>query len=287
MVEAGEWPKPSLLEAILEQGDAAIAPLRAVLGLDMKSWTDGVIALHAANVLTTLGASIAIIDLIKLFLRLDENQLESLGKALAQLGDEAVAPLLAVGKQDSLTTIRRAEAVSAARLAVEGNPAGAKTVAKAIRDLLADRIAKTPAGQQDELSGYLIGELLILQDPEARSLIGSAFDRNIVPEALVAREDIEDAYHEEPIPRKAPPKDWLRKYKLEYTEQFDRAFAAAELKRILQSEPDELEEFASSIDVTGTTPKKPKPGRNDPCWCGSGKKYKSCHLAEDAGMSRN
>jgi len=25
-----------------------------------------------------------------------------------------------------------------------------------------------------------------------------------------------------------------------------------------------------------------KPGRNDPCWCGSGKKYKNCHLRQDA-----
>jgi hypothetical protein len=24
-----------------------------------------------------------------------------------------------------------------------------------------------------------------------------------------------------------------------------------------------------------------KPGRNDACWCGSGKKYKKCHLTED------
>jgi hypothetical protein len=24
-----------------------------------------------------------------------------------------------------------------------------------------------------------------------------------------------------------------------------------------------------------------KPGRNDACWCGSGKKYKKCHLPED------
>ncbi|RKH40987.1 hypothetical protein D7Y23_33730, partial [Corallococcus sp. AB050B] len=24
-----------------------------------------------------------------------------------------------------------------------------------------------------------------------------------------------------------------------------------------------------------------KPGRNDPCPCGSGKKYKACHAAED------
>jgi len=24
-----------------------------------------------------------------------------------------------------------------------------------------------------------------------------------------------------------------------------------------------------------------KPGRNESCWCGSGKKYKKCHLLED------
>lgn len=24
-----------------------------------------------------------------------------------------------------------------------------------------------------------------------------------------------------------------------------------------------------------------KPGRNDPCWCGSGKKYKKCHQPEE------
>jgi hypothetical protein len=23
-------------------------------------------------------------------------------------------------------------------------------------------------------------------------------------------------------------------------------------------------------------------GRNDPCWCNSGKKYKKCHMEEDA-----
>lgn len=25
-------------------------------------------------------------------------------------------------------------------------------------------------------------------------------------------------------------------------------------------------------------PDEPEPGRNDPCWCGSGKKYKKCCL---------
>ncbi len=32
--------------------------------------------------------------------------------------------------------------------------------------------------------------------------------------------------------------------------------------------------------------KKPRPGRNDPCWCGSGKKYKHCHLEADERASR-
>jgi hypothetical protein len=29
-----------------------------------------------------------------------------------------------------------------------------------------------------------------------------------------------------------------------------------------------------------------KPGRNDPCYCGSGKKYKSCHLKEDQALEK-
>jgi uncharacterized protein YchJ len=29
-----------------------------------------------------------------------------------------------------------------------------------------------------------------------------------------------------------------------------------------------------------------KPGRNDPCWCGSGKKYKKCHLPIDERGAR-
>jgi hypothetical protein len=27
---------------------------------------------------------------------------------------------------------------------------------------------------------------------------------------------------------------------------------------------------------------RPKIGRNDPCWCGSGQKYKKCHMDADA-----
>jgi preprotein translocase subunit SecA len=38
--------------------------------------------------------------------------------------------------------------------------------------------------------------------------------------------------------------------------------------------------FSSSSGTSGPAQvqrKEPKIGRNDPCWCGSGKKYKKCH----------
>lgn len=35
--------------------------------------------------------------------------------------------------------------------------------------------------------------------------------------------------------------------------------------------------FSSSRSLPQRAASEPKPGRNDPCWCGSGKKYKNCH----------
>jgi hypothetical protein len=38
----------------------------------------------------------------------------------------------------------------------------------------------------------------------------------------------------------------------------------------------------ASFDLDQPPPPRPRLGRNDPCHCGSGKKYKKCHLDEDA-----
>ena len=45
-----------------------------------------------------------------------------------------------------------------------------------------------------------------------------------------------------------------------------------------------LKNFLNSLSAEDDLPGTKKPGRNDPCWCGSGKKYKSCHLKEDEKM---
>nr|HRJ42930.1 SEC-C metal-binding domain-containing protein [Caldilineaceae bacterium] len=63
--------------------------------------------------------------------------------------------------------------------------------------------------------------------------------------------------------------------------------------RVERREPVAQRPLAANIrtnrDGSGAAPKQQtvrktgnKPGRNDPCWCGSGKKYKQCHMREDS-----
>ena len=46
------------------------------------------------------------------------------------------------------------------------------------------------------------------------------------------------------------------------------------------------EDDEDELDTALSSPERVRraftPGRNDPCWCGSGKKYKKCHLDADA-----
>jgi preprotein translocase subunit SecA len=41
------------------------------------------------------------------------------------------------------------------------------------------------------------------------------------------------------------------------------------------------EDAAGPAKVETVRRERPKIGRNDPCWCGSGQKYKKCHMEQD------
>jgi len=58
--------------------------------------------------------------------------------------------------------------------------------------------------------------------------------------------------------------------------------------RLLMDDEDEDGEEAEEDEEEEITPvvAKVKPGRNEPCWCGSGKKYKKCHLVADEEAER-
>jgi len=58
--------------------------------------------------------------------------------------------------------------------------------------------------------------------------------------------------------------------------------AAAIFQRILEETPDSIEARASLATATKNAAAAPRAGRNDPCPCGSGKRFKHCHGATTA-----
>lgn len=91
----------------------------------------------------------------------------------------------------------------------------------------------------------------------------------------------------------------LQEEDVERLEAQRRKQLEAQAKRIQMSHPDSVgEELKSGPSSAGRRPgaplasqppraqapvrrERPKIGRNDPCWCGSGKKYKACHWKEE------
>ena len=118
----------------------------------------------------------------------------------------------------------------------------------------------------------LVDGLAEIADLPARPLIAAAFDAGRVGGetrfrgreiSFIDREDVASLYQKAAKPTSRPPVMFLENYRRNYQEHLDEPPRPAPL-------PD------------------PKPiligrklGRNDPCWCGSGKKYKKCHLAQD------
>jgi SEC-C motif len=133
---------------------------------------------------------------------------------------------------------------------------------------------------------HLVNELAALADPEARDLIQTAFDENMVETFFMDRKFVERQYQRggEPAPERP---DWLESYREEYRNHHTAQPSATPKPLPLRApRPErESERAASTQNVQVQTPLRktgPALGRNEPCWCGSGKKFKKCHLGKDS-----
>ena len=52
---------------------------------------------------------------------------------------------------------------------------------------------------------------------------------------------------------------------------------AERVSNVTYSAPSETGEVETTVDAATVAQEVPRVGRNDPCPCGSGKKYKQCH----------
>ena len=280
MVAAGEWPEPGLLEEVLAKGETAVEPLREVVRRDVHGWPEEAPLCFAIDMLGTLGAMAAIPDLIQLFYHYDNETLQSASGTLGLLGQPAVEPALTVLRDTSLEWYPRTEASTAAILAA-GDDAGLRErVAATLRELLAGYLERADEFEDDDdydMASSLVADLTHLADPQARELIAAAFKADLVDTLMLGPEDVHYFYRRGPEKTERPgPRDWLEEYREQYQEELQARAAgprtgpgAADFGPLL-----EMPEPPQPHRHTG-----PRIGRNDPCWCGSGKKFKKCHGA--------
>jgi uncharacterized protein YecA (UPF0149 family) len=68
--------------------------------------------------------------------------------------------------------------------------------------------------------------------------------------------------------------EWTEEQRREYEEaNIDFGFFESPTLRMIEKKVREFPDFSQAIE-RGI---RQKIGRNDPCWCASGKKYKKCH----------
>jgi hypothetical protein len=275
LVTAEGWVDPDVLEAILEQGDAAIPSLREAVRREEEDWAEPESLGPACLLLGSLGASSAIPDLVQLFYHYDSELLEDVAQALVILGAESVEPALAVVRDETLGWYARAMASNAAVDASAQDPELRAHVTATLRELVADYVARaeTLTGDEVDAATFLVTDLALAADPEARDLIEAAFEADIVDEGMINRRTVEQSYREGERPAPPPdPRAWLPRYRIQYREHLG-------LVRRLEREAQEPQ----PRPVSARQREGPKLGRNDPCWCGSGKKYKYCHMRQDQG----
>lgn len=265
LVAAEDWPAPDLLQAILDHGEAAAAPLIAIL--DDK---DSVVHHYAAQLLVSLKAKQAIPAIARLFYLYEFDILELYADVLGAFGADALDAALHLVTDPQLDWYQHAMAAEAAKHAAGDDQALQAKVATVLREQLASLIARADTLAEDdyETVASVISDLADLADPDARPLIDAAFEAQIVEDSIIDRGDVARIYRRrEPAQRGLG--DWLAHYRSIYAAH--QADLKREARRAAQPQP----------RVVTLSRSAPKPGRNDPCWCGSGKKYKHCHLAQD------
>lgn len=245
------------LAAIAAGGTAMSSRLiEIMLAEDLSSSEDDAEAFApncAVYLLGELRASVAIGPMLGLLAGCDADEYiyNDLVFALAKMGEPALEPVLA--------------ALAAATASAHGDALREILARLGVRDA---RILAALAEQLDEDLQLNASLLADHGDPDAVPLLSAAFDR------LQPRR--EDACFDDEV-------------------LFEVAAAIAKLGGTLSSEQarklaeaqrwrDELLQRARAAARAELGPAKApvRPGRNELCWCGSGAKYKRCHLDSDA-----
>jgi hypothetical protein len=314
MIEAGEWPEPALMEQIVAAGEAAIEPLLEVLRTRPDGWPDEAPLSHALGLVSMIRPAAALPLLVELGRHYMEETGEEVGNALASYGQEGIDSLLELCRDPAIRGYHRLAMIGSAVSAAGTDPVLRAGVAEPVREILAQTISRYQtrlkrasteqgAGEQkgevedkDEIYpteeiAFLISDLCDMADPLAVAMIDAALDEKLVASEIVNRKYVKETYEMGGRVEKVG-RPWLEDYRASYLIKHNPVPKPAESSSY---------DFPSrtsypSFDAVASRPPPPrrvdpiatirnvaaKIGRNDLCWCGSGKKYKKCHMGKDA-----
>ncbi|HEY7532448.1 MAG TPA: SEC-C domain-containing protein, partial [Nitrospiraceae bacterium] len=123
------------------------------------------------------------------------------------------------------------------------------------------------------------GGVAVLIDHELGSIVDEEVET--LTESVKARESAVDAREKKLADREAAVTKQERFCEFQERQLESTRRRLLERERELDSRQEALEVFASAPQPRIPAKAKPRPGRNQACWCNSGKKYKNCHLDWD------
>jgi hypothetical protein len=222
--------------------------------------------------------------------------LEWFSTEMHHYGPAAVPTFLALVQDKKVYDYGRAEAADVLTEIANQYPEVRETILNALRALLLpmDQGGKLvqPAGSEiEDIWTWVALALRKLKDEESRSHIVALYQADLIDGFILGSlTDYLEAWDEEPS---YPPRrfdllgiyEWLHdqvRREEESLARYEASKAAEQASRPLRlpqlpSSPLARPVAINTSTIRPATVSQPKIGRNDPCPCGSGKKYKKCH----------
>jgi len=261
IIDTGERLPKETRRDILHLGDAAVTALLEILEDDALAQIDspgkGWAPIHAAELLGDLRAATAVEPMLRVLALTDPLDIlhDRLLPSLAKIGAPVVEPALRAAASADQETLHSVASVLA-RVGLRDDR---------ILDLLLAQLRRAPG---------FAGNLAEYGDPRALPSLLEALDAFELDESgnPFANHDL--------VEIRCAVEELGGTLTAEQQLKCQRGQAAAESFR--QRFRESLEARADASPPVAPARRHDRPGRNDPCWCGSGKKYKRCHLDADA-----
>jgi tetratricopeptide (TPR) repeat protein len=284
-----------LIQAILAKGREAVGPLSRILqdkryweAEDDKLW----MPTHAVKLLGVLADPEVLPQLIDALVLAektdDEWVMDDLPTVFGRIGPPAVGPLIefinARRGDYSMWWSRSAAANGLVSIAIQ-HTQERERILSFLHGLFSE-------DEDTEFMGSVACDLLDLHDPSSFPVLEDAFNRDLIDKYIISREDFLEE-REEPPDEKAlvhyktdllefyAPEEVARRQERWEKERKEREQLAAQ-KRENREKSIAIElrrlEITTKLIESKVLPLSRKVGRNEPCPCGSGKKFKKCHL---------